>query len=368
MASLVRRAALLRLAAVAIGASVVAYGCASVIGGGAPPPTDDAGVLEPDAADADSVVEAAEPDACAAVLLPSATCKHPVVSPDCTGGWCRISPGCFIMGSPPCEPGRGLYSEQQVEVTLTRAFEMKQTEVTQEEWLAAGFPNPSTVRRNDGGPDEGDCADPTCPVGNVSAADVMSFANALSEKASLPKCYSLSDCSGSPGASLSCARIELTTATTYECLGYRLPTEAEWEYAIRAGTKTAFYAGEITLPKDCTTADPVMDAIGWYCFNSQRDGGYYSRPVGMKKQNPWGLFDMAGNASEWTSSDYTGAGYGKGPLVDPMPKLGTGCLDLRGGLANFFAVLGRSASRSNCVSDRNARGPLGGARLVRTLP
>lgn len=350
---------------------IAIYGCSRMTEEKAPLPVGDDGGVEatPPLFTIDAGEEAAVlADACAAVLLPSATCKHPVVTPSCDGGWCRIPAGCFIMGSPPCEPGRGAYSETQVQVTLTRAFAIKQTEVTQAEWTAEGFPNPSTVRRNDGGLDDGDCSDAACPVGNLSAADAMSYANALSAKAALPSCYALSECTGSPGADLSCARIELTTATTYECLGYRLPTEAEWEYVIRAGTTTQSYAGEFARLKDCDVRDPVMDAIGWYCFNSRRDGGHYSRPVGLKMPNPWGLFDMAGNAYEWTSSNYTGVGYGKGPLVDPMSTLGDGCLDLRGGGANFSAVLGRSAARAICSSDRNARGPLVGARLVRTLP
>lgn len=103
-------------------------------------------IPEQDAGDA-----ASEEDACARVLEPSADCKHPAVTPSCANGWCRIPRGCFIMGSPPCEYGRGLYSEDQIQVTLTRDFEMMQTEMTQAAWIALGYPNPSAQLDGGGG-------------------------------------------------------------------------------------------------------------------------------------------------------------------------------------------------------------------------
>jgi formylglycine-generating enzyme required for sulfatase activity len=133
----------------------------------------------------------------------ASSCPHPVVQKSCADGWCDVPSGCFVMGLPELEFGRGFTSEEQAAVTLTTAFQMQQHEVTQADWTAAGFPNPSGLR-----PDgTGDCSDSRCPVGNVTWFDALAYAKALSRAHAppLPECYVLSDGASSPGQGLSCA-------------------------------------------------------------------------------------------------------------------------------------------------------------------
>jgi len=305
-------------------------------------------------------------DPCAPTVGLTPDCVHPYVVTQCDAGWCFIPHGCFIMGSPPCEFGRGRYDEDQVRVTLTHDFEMQQTEMTQSGWTALGFGNPSAQKDAgfmDGG--WGDGRDPQCPVGNVMLVEAMAAANALSRTHTppLPECYALSGCVGAVGASMKCDTHALTMPTAYQCQGYRLPTEAEWEYAARAGTRGALYSGDIARTLACAP-DPNLQAIGWYCYNANG----YSQRVAQKQANGWGLYDMSGNAHEWTSSAFTAAGYGSGPLENPMADLAKAAdiVVVRGGLANYSASVTRSADRSG-FGFYDLTGPLRGFRLVRTL-
>jgi formylglycine-generating enzyme required for sulfatase activity len=156
----------------------------------------------------------------------------------------RISKGRFIMGSPSSETKRNP-DEQQHTVTIAKDFWMGRTEVTQEQWIRIMGSNPSFHQR---------CG-ARCPVENVTWFDVQEFLRRLNE---LPH----------SGA-------------------YRLPTENEWEYACRAGTKTAFSFGNTLTTKQAR-------------FDSE-DGPV---PAGSFTPNAWGLFDMHGNVWEWTSDWY----------------------------------------------------------------
>ncbi len=95
----------------------------------------------------------------------------PPIVAECEGGWCRIPPGTFIMGSPEDEWGHPARSENQVQVTFTRGFLIQQEEMTQREWTALGLPNPSG-RNADG---TGDCLEPECPVGNVTWFEAVAW-------------------------------------------------------------------------------------------------------------------------------------------------------------------------------------------------
>ena len=120
-------------------------------------------------------------------------------------------------------------------------------------------------------------------------------------------CYS---CSGS-GTAVTCQEHgAFAGSKIYQCPGFRLPTEAEWEYAFRAGTTTALYNGGIS---SCSVTDSNADKIGWYDANS----GGTTHPVGKKDPNTWDLYDMAGNVWEWCHDGYQ-SDRGTSPLTDPV--------------------------------------------------
>ena len=200
-----------------------------------------------------------------------------------------IPAGTFTMGN--LSGGWSfLGDETRHQVTLTNNFYMQATEVTQSQWQAVMDNNPA---------DSINCGK-NCPVEQVSWNDAMDFIAALNE---------------------------LGEGT------YRLPTEAEWEYACRAGSTSAFANGPMAESyEDCDTVedclklyDPNLNAIGWYAYNS----GDTTHPVARKKANAWGLYDMHGNVWEWCSDWY--GDYPTGSVVDPTgPSSGTYRI-LRGG-------------------------------------
>lgn len=225
----------------------------------------------------------------------------------------KISSGSFLMGSPSSEPGRK-WDEKQHRVTLTRGFYISSTEVTQEQWFTVMSYNPSTFK---------ECG-PRCPVESVSWYECQEFIDKLN-------------------------KLERTTA-------YRLPTEAEWEYACRAGSKTAFANGEITASQ--CDIDKNLDKIGWYCGNTgQRKPVIFDnapKPVGLKMPNKWGLYDMHGNVNEWCLDASKPRGllrtgvvndtYKKERITNPISRKGPNRI-FRGGSWNTSTKYSRSANR-----------------------
>ena len=259
----------------------------------------------------------------------------------------RIEPATFWMGSPADEPGRA-EDEARHRVRLTRPFLVKATEVTRAEWSAVAPGATSS--------DTADCGD-DCPMDGVTWYDAAAYCNALSTTAGLAPCYALQDCHPTDDVGRDCAG---ATFAGLDCMGYRLPTEAEWEFAARAGTDTAFHAGALTHPGD-TPVDPILDLVGWYAGNANAR----PHPVGRMEPNAWGLYDMHGDACEWTHDAYAADAGGvfdpEIAVVDPVgPALGVQRI-CRGGSWAQPARRARSAART-------PRPPADGSREVGFRP
>lgn len=292
------------------------------------------------------------------------------VSAHCKDEICLIPAGTFTAGSPLTEPGHGRYSEGLRQVTLTHSFLMGQHEVTRAEWVAAGFPNASDGIVEDDGLHA--CTAPDCPAAQLTWFEAWAYLNLLSQRAGLEPCVDLVGCSGEVGHDFSCEEARGRTASLYECRGYRLPTITEFQYALRAGTRSAFYSGEFpagTTSEQASECLPVahLSAVAWYCANASLT----THAVKGLQPNGWGLFDMLGNVSEFTSSrpEYTATdGVAQ---TDPNSALSDSLeVAVLGGGANSFPVFLRSASvglSAGRVGPRRATASVGvGLRIVRT--
>jgi formylglycine-generating enzyme required for sulfatase activity len=232
-----------------------------------------------------------------------------------------IPPGKFLMGSPPYESDRGSDEAPLHEVTLSKGFWLGKTEVTQAQWERVMGSNPSYFKGAE------------WPVERVSWVDATEF------------CVKLSQASGGK---------------------YTLPTEAQWEYAARAGSTMAYCYGSSVSP---------LKSYGWYNGNS----GKQTHPVAQKLPNAWGLYDMHGNVQEWCQDWYAQDYYGASPAADPTGPAsgayrpsGSNLLDypvssssrvLRGGSHRTHAKNLRSANRNNDAQEGHDN--RNGLRVVR---
>jgi formylglycine-generating enzyme required for sulfatase activity len=231
------------------------------------------------------------------------------------------------MGSPSNEPQRG-NDELQHQVTLS-AFYMGKYQVTQAEYEAVMGTNPSYFIGSN------------FPVECVSWYDAVEFCNKLSQREGLTPSYSGS------GSSTTC---------NWNANGYRLPTEAEWEYACRAGTTTPFSIGD-----NITTSQANYN--GNYPYNNNAKGIYRetTTPVGSFASNPWGLFDMHGNVWEYCWDLY--GSYSSGAQTDPHGPVSGSVRVVRGGSWENMGRGLRSAWRAD--GGPSSRGKSVGFRVVR---
>jgi len=203
-----------------------------------------------------------------------------------------VPAGSFAMGSPAGEAGHR-QDEVLHRVTVTRAFYLGKTEVTQRQWAAVMGANPSHFH------------DEAAPVEQVTWYEVQQFLDRLN------------------------ARGEGK---------FRLPTEAEWEYACRAGTKSVYSTGDVL-----STSDANYD--GRYPLPGHAKGTYRETTTAAAsfKPNAWGLYDMHGNVWEWCADEY--CPYPASSAADPFAQCGSGLKVIRGGSWYFDAGSARSALR-----------------------
>ena len=201
-------------------------------------------------------------------------------------GFVWIPAGIFYMGSPTTETGRDS-DETQHWVTLTKGFYMSKYQITQGQYFAIMEYNPSNYTVSTDGKGR-------LPVEGISWYDAIEFCNKLSEKYGLTPAYTIDKTYNSdPNNNSTYDTLKWLVTVIPNANGYRLPTEAEWEYACRAGTTTAWFHGDI---------DTGLEDYAWYSVNSGDNGGSTNRKtheVGKKLPNAWGLYDMHGNVEEW---------------------------------------------------------------------
>ena len=250
-----------------------------------------------------------------------------------------IKGGTFTMGSPENEDWRS-NDEVQHQVTVA-PFYMSRYEVTQKQYSGLMGKNPSSFTGDD------------LPVESITWLDAVMFCNAVSRKDGRTPVYTISP----DGTQISWNR---------SANGYRLPTEAEWEFAARAGSTGPFYSKRVPGDQDVNFYGHYPYQIEQNYFNNsvlETQPGIYrghTLPVGSFKPNPWGLYNMYGNVGEWCF-DYYGD-YGTASQTDPAgPDSGTRRV-YRGGGWNDFGKNLRSAYRA--AMQQTSAAYNGGLRLV----
>ena len=240
------------------------------------------------------------------------------------GGW-------FEMGSK-----NGSSDELPVHRVWISPFWMDRFEVTQEQFRKVQLPDPSHFKN------------PKQPAEQINWTDAALYCNERSLAEGLEPCYD-----------------EETWQCNFSANGFRLPTEAEWEYACRAGSSTKYSFGNDVRK---------LKAYAWFAENSSggfpQSGVPKTHPVGQKKPNPWGLYDMHGNVAEWCNDFYSESFYKQSPDKDPKGPANAKERVIRGGAWNSSADSCRSAYRASdpSINDTCLASDAIGFRCVRNAP
>ena len=231
--------------------------------------------------------------------------------------WVWVEPGRFVMGSPESESGREIDESPLHEVAICRGFHLAKYLISRGQWEEVMGTTPWSGRSRIP-------SSPTLPAVFISWNDVQEFAARLNKAA---------------GQGV-----------------YRLPSEAEWEYACRAGTTTMWSFGDDRHS---------LGEYAWYIDSEAAIEDQSPQQVGGKRPNPWGLHDMHGNVWEWCQDVYSDQYYANSPSSDPTgPQGGPGSARaIRGGYFRYFTRHSRSAARNTRRPDSWHRAL--GARLVR---
>jgi formylglycine-generating enzyme required for sulfatase activity len=234
-----------------------------------------------------------------------------------------IPAGEFLMGSPDSDTDASPDEKPQHQVRITRPFYLGATELTQGQYRGVTGETPSLFKGSD-----------DLPVEQVSWNDAIAFCNKLSEREGLMPYYQFGAGVQSGGD------------------GYRLPTEAEWEYACRAGTSTRYCFG-----------DDVASLGEYAWFQQDKSSVPRTHPVGQKRPNKFGLYDMHGNLWEWCWDGYDKDYYRQSPVVDAISPLRASGRVIRGGSWGVFSRRARSATRDGSAPENG--GSLLGFRVAR---
>jgi sulfatase modifying factor 1 len=277
---------------------------------------------------------------------------------DCRPKMVQAPAGAFWMGSPEGIGENDEHPRHRVELS---AFLVGATEVTQAQYEAVMGENPSPFQGEHGG-------GPMHPVGRVNWFQAVAYCNRLSELEGMKPAYVVKDRRGMPWppkewdfgrdredllengqASESLPIVESDPSAD----GYRLPTEAEWEYATRAGTETRYWSGN---------GEEDLARVAWYFENSDDK----SHPVGEKPANAWGLHDVHGNVMEWTNDWFAADAYTQETVKDPPgPPTGRGRVSRSG---SFKGDSGRTRAADRFGLSPGIADVISGFRVVRPAP